>query len=109
MFALFLFAFSGLLKILQVFCLNVFQACVLRRFLCIQMSLCICYAFLTFFSCVCLFCSIPVCLFLIYITSFFLGVCFLVRERKNVDFGGLEGGDDLREVGKEKLKSEYTA
>lgn len=32
-----------------------------------------------------------------------------MRERKNVDFGGLEGGDDPREVGKEKLKSEYTA
>lgn len=61
------------------------------------------------FFCVCLFCSILVCLFLIYLILLFLGVCFLVRERKNVDFGELEGGDDLREVGKQKLKSEYTA
>lgn len=49
LFVLSRFAFSGLFKILQVFCLCVFQSCVLRRFLCVQMSLCICYAFLAFF------------------------------------------------------------
>lgn len=58
---------------------------------------------------VCLFCSLLVCLFLIYLTLLFVRCLFSGRERKNVDFGGLEGGDDLREVEKEKLKSEYTA
>lgn len=56
----------------------------------------------------CLFCPIPVCLFLFYYNNYYLDVCFLIRKKKMyIRVGGEIGGSGRSGKWGGGLQSEY--